>query len=194
MHPLYENTSRTADHGQRKITWLDSHAACRFGSVCIGQLPLGVTLPAASDVKFLWEHSEANGDSNGIHVPWCNQLKVLCHWGDSSFLIHCGMTSVFAGCQLPMDQPTDSRHIFDVWKIGFSLKEKMRSDGLIGTEEMEIVLAVKNLMSVNASDSKEMRRGANSLKGASHRAIEERGSSCGNISSFVSCIMGGKCS
>jgi hypothetical protein len=49
-------------------------------------------------------------------------------------------------------------------------------------------------MSVNASDSKEMRRGANSLKGASHRAIEERGSSCGNISSFVSCIMGGKCS
>ncbi|XP_025791643.1 UDP-glycosyltransferase 87A2-like [Panicum hallii] len=163
--------------------------AARSGSVCSAQetaytrdnwqLPLGVTLPAASDVKFLWEHSEANGDSNGIHVPWCNQLKVLCHWGDSSFLIHCGMTSVFAGCQLPMDQPTDSRHIFDVWKIGFSLKEKMRSDGLIGTEEMEIVLAVKNLMSVNASDSKEMRRGANSLKGASHRAIEERGSSCG---------------
>jgi len=47
----------------------------------------------------------------------------------------------------------------------------MRSHGLIGTEEMEIVLAVKNLMSVNASDtdSKEVRRIANLLKGASRR-------------------------
>ncbi|RLM93173.1 UDP-glycosyltransferase 87A1-like [Panicum miliaceum] len=52
-------------------------------------------------------------------------------------------------------------------RIGFSLKEKMRSHGLIGTEEMKIVLAVTNLMSVNASDSKEVRRRANSLKGAS---------------------------
>lgn len=57
------------------------------------------------------------------------------------------------------------------WVQSDSLKEKMRSHGLIGTEEMEIVLAVKNLMSVNASDtdSKEVRRIANLLKGASRR-------------------------
>ncbi|RLN42907.1 hypothetical protein C2845_PM01G39090 [Panicum miliaceum] len=54
VHPLYENTSRTADHGQRKVTWSDPHAACRFGSVrhppSAAELAIGL---AASDVKFL---------------------------------------------------------------------------------------------------------------------------------------------
>lgn len=65
------------------------------------------------------------------------------------------------------------------------LKKKMRSHGLIWTEEMKIVLAVKNLMSVNASDSKEVRRRANSLKGASRRELKWGGSSCGNINYWI---------
>jgi len=59
-----------------------------------------------------------------------------------------------------------------------------RSHGLIGTEEIEIVLSAKNLMSVNSSDtdnSKEMRRRANLLKGASRRELK-RGDLCVVIS------------
>jgi len=29
-----------------------------------------------------------HGDSNGIHVLWCNQLKVLCNWGILDTLCH----------------------------------------------------------------------------------------------------------
>ena len=70
------------------------------------------------------------------------------------------------------------------WVQSDSLKEKMRSHGLIGTEEIEIVLSAKNLMSVNSSDtdnSKEVRRRANLLKGASRRELK-RGDLCVVIS------------
>ncbi|KAF8716773.1 hypothetical protein HU200_025865 [Digitaria exilis] len=145
----------------------------------IAELAMGL---AASDVKFLWalrgeQQSHVLqflGDNNGILVPWCDQLKVLCHCSIGGFLTHCGMNStlegVFAGVPMltlpiALDQPTDSRLIVDVWKLGFSIKEKMRSDGLIG--RAEIALAVKNIMSVNVSGTNEVRRRANSLKEAS---------------------------
>ena len=73
-------------HGQRKFTWLDSHAACRFGSICIraassrchthppaAELAMGL---AASDVQFLWALQGVR--RTGIRVPWCDHLKVLC--------------------------------------------------------------------------------------------------------------------
>ncbi|OEL12958.1 UDP-glycosyltransferase 87A2 [Dichanthelium oligosanthes] len=186
------------------FTWLDSQPAGSVLYVSLGsflsvshsqlaELAMGL---AASHVKFLWAlrgelHSsvlQLLGDSNGILVPWCDQLKVLCHCSIGGFLTHCGMNSaleaVFAGVPMltlpiALDQPTNSRLIVDVWKIGFCLKEKMQTEGLIGREE--IALAVKNMMSVNASDSKEVGTRANLLKEASCRAIEESGSSYGKI-------------
>ncbi|KAL6853525.1 hypothetical protein ACP4OV_019554 [Aristida adscensionis] len=195
------------------FTWLDSQPAGSVLYVSLGsflsvspsqltELAMGL---AASGVRFLWAlrgelHSHVQqslGDSNGILVPWCDQLKVLCHGSIGGFLTHCGMNStleaVYAGVPMltfpiAMDQPTNSRLIVDVWKIGFSLKEKMRSDNLVGREE--IAQAVKMLMHMDAAESKEVRRRALSLRETSLRAIEEGGSSSSNIGSFLNCILG----
>ncbi|KAM3390491.1 hypothetical protein ACQJBY_012213 [Aegilops geniculata] len=171
----------------------------------LAELAMGL---AASNVKFLWalhdqEQSQVrpllrgNGNGNGVLVAWCDQLKVLCHPSVGGFLTHCGMNSaleaVFAGVPmltLPigMDQPTISRLIVDVWKIGYSLKEKMQHDGIITREA--IARAVETLMS--SSDlpgSNGVRSRALLWRDASRRAIQEGGSSSSDLNSFLSCTM-----
>ncbi|XP_010922028.1 UDP-glycosyltransferase 87A2 [Elaeis guineensis] len=185
--------------------WLDSQpknsvlyvSLGSFLSVSSSQLDEIAMGLRASETRFLWV---ARGDSSrvqemsgalGLVVPWCDQLKVLCHPAVGSFLTHCGWNStlegVFAG--VPMltfpiswDQPPDSRLIVDEWKVGLSLKEKMGKDNVVGREE--IAKTIKRLME-DTVESREIRRRAAELREASHRAIEEGGSSCTHINSFV---------
>ncbi|SPT20381.1 unnamed protein product [Triticum aestivum] len=199
--------------------WLDMQPA---GSVLYVSLGSFLSLPpsqlaelamglAASNTKFLWVvrheaqshvrpllggNGNGNGNGNGVLVPWCDQLKVLCHPSVGGFLTHCGMNSaleaVFAGVPmltLPIatDQPTNSRLIVDVWKIGYSLKEKMQPDGLVTREA--IARAVETLMSSpDLPESNGVRRRALLRKDASRRAIQEGGSSSTDLNSFLSCI------
>ncbi|SPT20382.1 unnamed protein product [Triticum aestivum] len=193
--------------------WLDTQPA---GSVLYVSLGSFHSLPPSqiaelamglvtSGVKFLWAlHDQAQsqvrpllgGNGRGVLVSWCGQLKVLCHPSVGGFLTHCGMNSVleavFAGVPmltLPigMDQPTISRLIVDVWKIGYSLKEKMQPDGIITREA--IARAVETLMSYSdLPQSNGVRSRALLWRDASRRAIQEGGSSSTDLNSFLSCI------
>ncbi|KAG1338342.1 putative UDP-glycosyltransferase 87A2 [Cocos nucifera] len=185
--------------------WLDSQpknsvlyvSLGSFLSVSSSQLDEIAMGLHASETRFLWV---ARGDSSrvqemsgvmGLVVPWCDQLKVLCHPSVGGFLTHCGWNSTLEGVftGVPMltfpifwDQPPDSRLIVDEWKVGLSLKEKVGKDNVVGREE--IAKTIKRLME-DTVESREIRRKAAELREASHKAIEEGGSSCTNFNSFV---------
>ncbi|XP_062224141.1 UDP-glycosyltransferase 87A2-like [Phragmites australis] len=193
------------------FTWLDSHPVNSVLYVSLGsflsvsasqvdEIALGL---ASSKVRFLWilreQSSQAReliGDTDkGMILPWCEQMKVLCHPSVGGFLTHCGMNStleaIFAGVPmlaLPIffDQPIDGRLIVEEWKIGLNLKDCTRKDGLIGRED--IALAAKRLMSSDEAETKAIRRRALEWKEASRRAVDKGGSSYRNLSSLMEMV------
>jgi UDP:flavonoid glycosyltransferase YjiC (YdhE family) len=137
------------------------------------------------------------GDTDkGMILPWCEQLKVLCHPSVGGFLTHCGMNStldsVIAGVPmlaLPLlfDQPIDCRLIVEEWKSGLNLKDWTNEDGLIGRED--IARAVRRLMASDEAETKAIRTNALGLKEASRRAVEKGGSSYCNLSSLMAMLL-----
>ncbi|VAH20550.1 UDP-glycosyltransferase 87A2-like [Triticum dicoccoides] len=205
---LQENQADSEEEQGYK-TWLDTQPASSvlyvslgsFLSVSSAQLDEIAIGLAQSKVRFLWVLRDAcsrvqdlirGGD--GVVVPWCDQLKVLCHPSLGGFFTHCGMNStleaLYAGVPmltLPIafDQPINSRLIVDEWKVGYSLKEKARADGVIGREE--IAETVKRLMN-RRGDGEGTRRRASLLKEASRAAVEVGGSSDRDMASFINYI------
>lgn len=174
-----------------------------FVSVSSSQLDEIALGLATSEVRFLWilrEQStrvrELVGNTNkGMILPWCDQLKVLCHPSVGGFLTHCGMNStleaVFAGVPmltLPLffDQPIDGRLIVEEWKIGVNLRDSTDKDRLIRREE--IARAVKRLMASEEAEMKAIRRHALEWKEISHRAVDKGVSSHCNLASLMEMI------
>lgn len=193
------------------FAWLDSQpvnsvlyvSLGSFVSVSASQLDEIALGLAASDVRFLWVLREQSprvrdliGDTTkGMILPWCEQLKVLCHCSVGGFLTHCGMNStleaVFAGVPmlaLPLffDQPVDGRLIAEEWKIGLNLRDWASKDGLIGRED--IARAAKRLMSSDEAEAKAVRRRALEWKEASRRAVDKGGSSYRNLSALMEMV------
>jgi len=193
------------------FTWLDSQpvnsvlyvSLGSFVSVSASQLEEIALGLVASEVKFLWILREQSprvqelfaGIINGMILPWCEQLKVLCHRSVGGFLTHCGMNStlegVFAGVPmlaLPLffDQPIDGRLIVEDWKVGLNFRDWASKDGLIGRED--IARAVKKLMSSDETETKALRKRALELKEASRRAVHKGGSSYCILSSLMETV------
>lgn len=207
--PFMALQEQQANSEEGYMAWLDSQppgsvlyvSLGSFLSVSSTQLDEIAMGLAESKVRFLWVLRDACPrvrdlirDSDGVVVPWSHQLKVLCHPSVGGFFTHCGMNStleaLYAGVPmltLPIafDQPINSRLIVDVWKIGYSLKEKIRA-GVIGREE--IAEAAKRLMDCDAGDARDMRMKASLLKDASRTAAEVGGSSYRDITAFINYI------
>ncbi|MQL85148.1 hypothetical protein Taro_017675 [Colocasia esculenta] len=153
----------------------------------------------ASGVRFLWvsrrdsERMQELGGGAGLVVPWCDQLKVLCHPAVGGFLTHCGWNStleaVYAGVPvltfpIAWDQPPDSRLIVDEWKTGLNLKGEAAEDSrVVGREE--IARTVQRLMDSEGEESKELRRRAGELKKACRRALQVGGSSMVGLDALI---------
>jgi hypothetical protein len=104
---LEDNSSARSHDKPSNLQWLDSQPA---GSVLYFSLAMGSFLSVSgaqmdeiaaglrdSGVRFLWV---ARGESSsqlkercggmGIVLPWCEQLRVLCHSSIGGFWTHCG--------------------------------------------------------------------------------------------------------
>jgi UDP:flavonoid glycosyltransferase YjiC (YdhE family) len=168
---------------QGHMAWLDSQPAGSVLYVSLGsylsvsptQLDEMAAGLAESKARLLWAVHDAGARSRlqglcgaaSLVVPWTDQLWVLCHPSIGGFFTHCGMNStleaVYAGVPmltlpLTFDQPVNSRLIVEVWKVGYSLKEKAGADGVIGRKE--IAVAVERLMRRGTAEADDMRRRA----------------------------------
>ncbi|KAB2604180.1 UDP-glycosyltransferase 87A1-like [Pyrus ussuriensis x Pyrus communis] len=153
-----------------------------------------------SGARFFWvareealELQEKCGEM-GIVVPWCDQLRVLCHSCIGGFWSHCGWNStseaVFAG--LPMltfpiywDQVPNSKIIVDDWKIGWKVKKGMGEEEILVTRE-EIKGIVKRFMDLESEEGKNLRRQAREIRDICRQAVQKGGSSYFNIEAFIS--------
>lgn len=189
--------------------WLDSQPAesvlyISFGSFLsfsteqINEIVEGIR---ESGVRFLWV---ARGDTShiqeacgemGLTVPWCDQLKVLCHSSTGGFWTHCGWNStlegVFAG--VPMltfpvgfDQIHNRKLIVNEWGNGMRVKDSA-TETVVGRKAISMTL--QRFMNLEGDESKEMRRKASLLKETCRQALSDGGSSGANLNAFVSDIL-----
>lgn len=209
-----ENVPQVANNdGRNYQQWLDCQPADSvlyislgsFLSVSASQMDEIASGLRNSGVRFLWV---ARGDAprlkeqcgeKGLVVPWCEQLKVLCHSSVGGFWSHCGWNStleaVFAGIPmltfpLFLDQNPNSTHIVEDWKIGCRVQRtKVGTETLIVKEEISEI--VRRFMDLSSSEGKQMRDRAKKLKDICHRATLEGGSSRHNLDEFIRSISEG---
>ncbi|CAL5353203.1 unnamed protein product [Camellia sinensis] len=189
------------------VQWLDSQPKASvlyisqgsFLSVSKAQMDEIIYGLRDSGVRFLWvargeisRIKEGCGDK-GLLVPWCDQLKVLCHSSVGGFWSHCGWNStkegVFAG--LPFltypifwDQIPNSKTIVEDWKIGWKVRRGMGADEHLVTRE-EIAELIQRFMDLESVEGKEMRRRAKELQEICKNATSKGGSVETNIDAFV---------
>lgn len=157
-----------------------------------------------SGVRYMWvvrdDHvsgfKEGLG-AGGLRVPWCDQLRVLCHASVGGFWTHCGWNStleaMFGG--VPMltfpiawDQFPNSKLIVEDWKIGWRLKKQEGVEKLIKREEIAGI--VQRFMDVESIEVQEMRTRARELGDICGRAIRNNGSSENDMGGFIRDILG----
>jgi hypothetical protein len=186
------------------IQWLDQEPEnsviyVSFGSLAVlkkNQKEEVLQGLVSSGRRFFWVDRECsdNQDSkdaepNGLIVPWCSQMEVLCHRSIGCFLTHCGwnstMESIVAG--VPMvgfpqfsDQVTNAKMVDEVWKNGIRVAA-MDKDEVVTRAEirrcLDIVMA-----------SSEMRLQAANLKNSAIEAVKG-GSSYTNLKNFLNNII-----
>lgn len=160
----------------------------------------------SSGVRFMWvaraeacRLKERCGEM-GLVVPWCEQLKVLCHSSVGGFWSHCGWNStleaVFAGVPilafpLFLDQFPNSSQIVQDWKIGWKVERERLGDGKLMKRE-EIAELVRSFMNLESGEGKAMRKRARELGDVCSRAIEKAGSSQTNLDTFITDITQGQ--
>ncbi|KAF4359223.1 hypothetical protein F8388_005332 [Cannabis sativa] len=205
------------------IEWLDSQPQSSvlyisfgsFLSVSKTQLDEIVCGIRASGVRHVWVAREnvssiKNGCGEmGFVVPWCDQMRVLCHSSIGGFWTHCGwnstMEAIYGG--VPMltfpiggDQFHNSKQIVEDWKIGWKVKKKKKKIICEGThhgddDEMnlvrrdEICELVKIFMDQENNDRKVMGERMKQLQKLCQIAISKGGSSHTNIDAFINHIL-----
>ncbi|KAL2317443.1 hypothetical protein Fmac_031319 [Flemingia macrophylla] len=153
---LGENiSSMNNDHSHDYSKWLDSQppesvlyiSLGSFLSVSSAQMDQIAEALNNSNIRYLWV---ARGDASwlkdkcghkGMVVPWCDQLKVLCH---SSIV-------------------PNSNQIADEWKNGCQVeRSKLGSEEIVAKEEIEEL--VKSFMDLESQKGKQIRDRAREIK------------------------------
>ncbi|CAL5424946.1 unnamed protein product [Camellia sinensis] len=202
----HSNSHTTACHDDPDyFKWLDSQPQNSVLYVSLGsylsvsstQMDEIVAGLLNSGVRCLWVArdkastlKEACGNA-GMVVPWCDQLKVLCHSSVGGFLTHCGwnstMESIFAGVPmltlpLMLDQAPNCKFIVEDWKIGWKLK-KWEIENLVPREE--IADLARAFMDLENPKRKEMMKRSEKMKEICRGAIQKGGSSESNLDAFI---------
>jgi len=129
--------------------------------------------------------------SQGLVVPWCNQLQVLSHPSVAGFITHCGWNSMLEGISLgvPMlgfpfwaDQFTNCKFMADEWKLGFRVSEGGHAGDNKMIDRKVICSAIRKLFT---DEGKEIKKNVAALKESARAAVRGGGSSDKNMDSFV---------
>ncbi|KAH7288537.1 hypothetical protein KP509_31G030400 [Ceratopteris richardii] len=125
-------------------------------------------------------------------VSWCPQVQVLSHKAVGGFLTHCGWNSILENISLgglPMicwpdggEQALNAKVVVDVWKVGLSVAKQ--DDITVGREEIEHL--VRALM--QGEGAQQFKCKAAKLRGIVHQAVQETGSSVGNIKKVLEIV------
>ncbi|KAI8523232.1 hypothetical protein RHMOL_Rhmol13G0057300 [Rhododendron molle] len=202
----YHNSSRpTAPNGIDYLEWLDSQPKSSVLYVSLGSF-LSVSSAQMDEITAGLDNSgvkyllvardkassvkESVCGGLGMVVPWCDQLKVLCHPSIGGFFTHCGwnstVESLFAGLPLlafpiTMDQVPISKFVAEDWKIGW--KAKGATSDLVRREE--IAKLVQRFMDSENVGRKELVERARKIRETCRRAIGKGGSSEKNFEDFM---------
>ncbi|KAL0007502.1 hypothetical protein SO802_009004 [Lithocarpus litseifolius] len=181
-----KNASITnSNNGVNYLQWLDSQPPYSVLYISMGsflwvsnaQMDEIIGGIRDSGVRCLWVSRGETGqfkdcnDDMSLVVPWCDQLKVLCHSSIGAFWTHCGWNStleaVFAG--VPMltfpifwDQVPISKHIVEDWKIGWKVKKDV---GVVTRSEISEL--VKRFMDNKSDEMNATRQRAKELQKSS---------------------------
>ncbi|XP_049381822.1 UDP-glycosyltransferase 87A2-like [Solanum stenotomum] len=201
--PYLDTEFNTNQPSPNYMSWLDDQpkdsvlyiSQGSFMSVSKEQLDEIIAGVHSSSVRTFWVAREnvsllTNGiGKRGIVVPWCDQLKVLCHPSVGGFWSHCGWNSTkegaFAGVPFLMfpigaDQFTNSKQIVEDWKIGWRINKE--SEKLVKRDEIAQLL--QSFMDLDSYEGKEMRRRAMEIRNTCLQAIDG-GTIQGNIDKFI---------
>ncbi|KAL8258802.1 hypothetical protein R6Q59_026755 [Mikania micrantha] len=194
------NDQNTPDY----VKWLDRQppdsvlyiSQGSFLSVSDAQLEEIISGIHDSGVHYLWiARGETNrfkceNDEKGLVIPWCDQLRVLCHSSVGAFWSHCGWSSTKEGAfsGVPMlafpiffDQVPTSKMIVEDWKTG---RRVSTQEGILVTRE-EISKLVKSFMNKESEDGKEMRKHAEEVESICRQATAEGGSAQIDLDLFI---------
>ena len=156
----------------------------------------------ASGVRFLWvargeaERLQERCGEAGRVVPWCEQLKVLCHPSVGGFWTHCGWNStmecIFSGVPMicfpiMMDQTTIRKHVIEDWKIGVDAKEGLAFGEILMSGE--IAKLVKEFMDLESHERKEMARRVGEFRETVRQAVSVGGSSVASLACLLNDIV-----
>ncbi|XP_058190767.1 UDP-glycosyltransferase 87A1-like [Rhododendron vialii] len=202
----YHNSScLTAPNSVDYLEWLDSQPQSSvlyvsqgsFLSVSSAQMDEIIAGLLSSGVKYLLvardkasSVKESFCGGLGMVVPWCDQLKVLCHPSVGGFFTHCGWNSIvesfFAGLPvlafpIGMDQVPISKLVAEDWKIGW--KAKGANGDLVRREE--IAELVRRFMDSENVGRKELVERAREIRETCRHAIGKGGSSEKNFEAFM---------
>ncbi|KAM1061391.1 hypothetical protein ACFX2A_026427 [Malus domestica] len=139
--------------------------------------------------KFVQETS--NG-GKGLVVKWSPQLEVLSHAAVGCFFTHGGWNSTIEALSLgvPMiampqwtDQPTNSKLVEAVWKVGVRVKVDENANGIVGRDEIK--RCIRKVMG-DDKDGNEMKKNAKKWRELAIEAVSDGGTSDNNIQQFVS--------
>jgi hypothetical protein len=183
------------DQPSKSVLYISMGSFLSFSSAQMDEIAGGLH---DSGVRYLWvargetsRLKEVCGDK-GLVVPWCDQLRVLCHPSVGGFWTHCGWNSVregvFAGVPfltylISADQRPNSKLIVEDWKVGWRVEKEYRVENLVRREEIGGL--VRDFMDLDSNEGKEMRRRVKGFQEICQQAISKDGSSETNIKSFI---------
>ncbi|TYI74779.1 hypothetical protein E1A91_D07G227800v1 [Gossypium mustelinum] len=195
------------------MSWLggkpkDSVLYVSFGSLASLGIEQTTELACAlksSNVYFLWVVRETEmaklpynfieeTSEKGLVVAWCPQLEVLSNEAIGCFLTHCGFNSTLEALSLgvPMlampqwtDQPTNAKHVEDVWRIGIRAHPNVK--GVVRRETIE--RCIKELLTEVGEKGKEIRKNSIKWKSLAKKGIDEGGNSDKNIDEFIAKLL-----
>lgn len=215
MIPYFNLTNNQDDtRNQNYFKWLDSQprgsvlyiSQGSFLSASGDQVEEIIAGIRESNVQFMWVTRDDtprfkdgdDSDDKGFLVPWCDQLRVLCHPSVGGFWTHCGWNStsegIYAGvpmltCPILGDQFPNSKLIVNDMKIGWRVidNDHLKTGELVTRHE--IAQLVRKFMDQGNDERKEMVLRAKELQGIMRKAIADGGSAASDFDAFLNNIL-----